>query len=246
MAIHQNHFPYYKEIFALEGFLQDPVLVFGFQEIRIEPLTFEAWGELPLARKWKKLLRQLRRRRRVWLGRHHPDTEIPPEFRAPDVVEMLYKLGLREVETLDLFDARSTLRYDMNLPLPEKELERYGTVLDIGSLEHVFDTRQCIENCLRTLRPGGTYLLHTPVNGCYGHGFHTFNPDALQQALVLNGFEIIYQRFSTKDGAPVSDPAHDRDVSIWLAGRKLKQLDRFTIPQQGYWMSVYDDKPNQA
>src|SRR5580658_1669928 len=68
--------------------------------------------------------------------------------------EYFATMGFRTT-SLDLYDPRSDLRYDMNCKVPDCEYERYGTFIDIGSLEHVFDTRQCFENCLRMVRPGG-------------------------------------------------------------------------------------------
>ena len=38
--------------------------------------------------------------------------------------------------SLDLFDPRSELRYDMNYAVPESEHSRYSTFIDIGSLEY--------------------------------------------------------------------------------------------------------------
>src|SRR6186713_1142146 len=59
--------------------------------------------------------------------------------------------------SVDLFDSRAELRYDMNLPVPESTHHKYSTFIDIGSLEHLFDTRQCIENCFRMLTVGGHF-----------------------------------------------------------------------------------------
>lgn len=104
--------------------------------------------------------------------------------------------------------------------------------MDIGSMEHVFDTRQCLENCLRMVRMSGFYLLHTPVNGYFRHGLHVFNPEGLHDALEANGFEIVYERFSTRHGGPVSDPERERDVILWIVGRKLREVGDFVSPQQ--------------
>src|SRR5664280_2530900 len=119
-----------------------------------------------------------------------------------DLSQYFATMGLHGT-SLDLFDPRSELRYDMNDPVPLNEHERYGTLIDIVSLEHVFDTRQCFENCLRMVAPGGHYLLHTPVNGYYGHGFHVFNPECLLGAFKQNGFRVIYEKYSRVDGTPV-------------------------------------------
>jgi 2-polyprenyl-3-methyl-5-hydroxy-6-metoxy-1,4-benzoquinol methylase len=56
----------------------------------------------------------------------------------------------------------------MNRPVPESEHNKYGTMIELGSIEHVFDTAACIENCLRMVRKKGHYLLHTEVNGYFG------------------------------------------------------------------------------
>jgi hypothetical protein len=140
---------------------------------------------------------------------------------------------------LDHFDARADLRYDMNQPVPESEHERYGAVLDIGCLEHLFDTRQCIENSLRMVRTGGTYFLHTNVNGYFGHGLHVFDPEGLVAALGLNGFDVLYHRYSTPRGAPLERPQDAPDAIIWLVGVKRRAIKEFEVPQQGKWRAEY-------
>jgi hypothetical protein len=181
----------------------------------------------------------LQERKSVKAGRAHSDLQIPQEYRVANFSELLHNYGANDIQVLDLFDARADLRYDMNLPVPTKELGRYGVVIDIGSLEHVFDTRQCLENCLSMVRVGGFYCLHTPVKGYYLHGLHTFNPEALLQALTLNGFELVYHRYSTDGGAPLDDPAKGENVLIWLVGRKIADVSVFRYPQQRGWKELY-------
>ena len=128
----------------------------------------------------------------------------------------------------------------MNDAVPECEYDRYGTFIDIGSIEHVFDTRQCFENCLRMVAPGGYYMLHTPVNGYYAHGFHVFNPECLLGAIHLNGFRVIYEKYSGMDGTPVADPAAapTRWRGSWPA-RNAPWGEKFVCPQQGKWATRY-------
>lgn len=196
----QTHLPFYKEIFAIPGFLRDPILCFGYQEFD-HGVTLD--------------------------GQHHPD-----------LGRYFATLGMREV-SLDLFDPRSELRYDMNQAVPACEHERYGTFIDIGSLEHVFDTRQCFENCLRMVAPGGHYLLHAPVNGYFAHGFHVFNPECLVGGLEENGFHVVYRKYSTQGGQPVADPSAPGDVLTWIVARKERSLGQFVCPQQTKWYTRY-------
>ena len=82
-------------------------------------------------------------------------------------------------------------------------------------------------------------MLHTPVNGYYGHGLHVFNPQGLIDCFNDNGFKIVYLKYSTKFGKPVSDPSTAPDVLIWLVGRKEQDVAAFTCPQQKIWSSYY-------
>jgi hypothetical protein len=138
-----------------------------------------------------------------------------------------------------LFDSRAELRYDMNQPVPESEYNRYATLIDIGCLEHLFDTAQCMENCFRMVRRDGHYMLVTPVNGYYGHGMHTFNPQGLIDCLRANGCEVVYLKYSTLLGKPVLDPSSFPDVLIWVVARKEREISAFTCPQQKIWADRY-------
>jgi hypothetical protein len=203
------HVSLHNEILALPGFLVDPILVFGFQDV---------------------------------LPPHGPLESKPEILRFPDLNEYLRFKGFQTVHTLDHFDPRSEIRHDMNEPIPAAHYETYATLIDIGCLEHVFDTRMCLENCLRMVKVGGHFLMHAPINGYYGHGLHTFHPQGLLSALELNGFDIIFHQFSTMDGLRITDPENHRDVLLWAVARKLRSLEEFVCPQQDRWSTKYLDK----
>jgi hypothetical protein len=127
----------------------------------------------------------------------------------------------------------------MNSPLPAALTGQFRTVLDIGSIEHVFDTRQCLANLFALVPLGGSLMIHTPVHGFFDHGFHTFSPDCLIQAFELNGFEITYLKYSATGGVELADPSLLNDTLIWIAGRRREAPGEFVVPQQGRWSSVY-------
>jgi hypothetical protein len=163
---------------------------------------------------------------------------MPAAFRYGSLTELLRARG-NSVVSLDLFDSRAELRYDMNRPVPESEYQKYGTLIDIGCLEHLFDTAQCLENCMRMVRPGGHYLLHTPVNGYFGHGLHVFNPQGLIDCFGANGFKIVYVKYSTRLGKPISDPSSSPNVIAWIVGQKERDVPAFSCPQQKIWSDYY-------
>ena len=244
-----SHTRFFREIFAIPDFFTEPVLCFGFQEVvlkikkpkyRTPPKPTTLTGRLVRAvdRRVRHLL-GLPAERRTLIWTPTPPSEIPEEFRVNNLVELMRNRGVKEIRVVDRFDPRADLRYDMNQAVPESEHDRYGTLIDIGCLEHLFDTRQCMENCLRMVRPGGLYFLHTPVNGYCGHGLHTFNPEALIGAVIGNGFEIVYLKFSARDGTPVKDARDAEHSIIWLVARKTRRLETFEVPQQGRWNDYY-------
>jgi SAM-dependent methyltransferase len=205
-----GHAPYHREIFSLPGFLAEPLLVFGVQDIA----------------------------KPVW--RHRAASEFA---RFDELGGYLRSRGLNHIVTTDPFDPRADLRYDFNHAVPAHEHGRYATLIDIGCLEHVFDSRQCLENCLRLVRKDGHLLLHTPVKGYYGHGLHTFDPEGLLGALELNGFQVVYRKYSTRAGREVVLPDPFNDVLIWIVGKKIADFDRFTCPQQSRWTRAYATSP---
>jgi hypothetical protein len=171
--------------------------------------------------------------------------DLPQDFAHPTLAGVLAAKGLSELRSLDLFDDQADLRWDLNRPVPAAEHDRYGTVIDLGTLEHVFDARVAIESCLRMVRPGGHYFLLTPVRGFFKHGFHVFHPAYPRLAMEQNGFEIRYRRFSTARGEPVSGPGDAAECLLWIVGRKTAPMDGFAVPQQPMYAEADDQSRSQ-
>jgi hypothetical protein len=233
----RHHVPFYEEILGIPGFVKDPVLVFGYQTMEKEiPPEIKT-----PSRRLRRFLASENKFRRL-ANFIETNTRVPPplptRFQKQSLSELLRGEG-HSVVSLDLFDSRAELRYDMNQPVPSFEYNKYATLIDIGCLEHLFDTAQCLENCLRMVRPGGHYMLVTPVNGYLGHGLHTFNPQGLIDCFSGNGFKIVYLKYSTRRGKPISDPASAKDVDIWVVVRKEQDMSAFICPQQKLWADLY-------
>lgn len=137
--------------------------------------------------------------------------------------------------TLDLFDKEADLRIDLNEPLPDKHKYKYDIVMDIGTIEHIFDIKQVMKNSFDMLNIGGIYVLHTVSSGLFRHGLCTINPEAIEDALVLNGFEITYFKLFSISGRTVKEIPKNgggTDVVIWCVANKIKNMGRFVNPQQ--------------
>ena len=228
MPIIAQHVPIYQEILALPDVIADPVLSWGITKIKIPDLYRKPWAKLSMREKRIKLHHMLL---------HNLPWTVSDEFDFPDLLALLRKRGVQTIDILDWYDGRANLRHDMNQPIAAELHNRYGMFIDIGGLEHVFDTRQCIENCMRMVAPGGHYVLCTPVSGYVGHGFHTFDPKVLGLALTMNAFEVVYQRYTTKEGRLLERPRGD--TLIWIVARKLAPMAEFKIPQQDQWWAEF-------
>ena len=161
-----------------------------------------------------------------------------PEYQFPTLSDLLRARGITELDELDPFDANANLQWNLNYPVPIESHEKYATVLDIGCVEHIFDTRAVFENCLRMVKVGGLYAVHTPVSGHVDHGLHTFHSELVPRLFEANNFEPVYQKYMLQTGKSYAPPPGDgpyggnADGFIWAVGRKTKPLETLIIPEQ--------------
>ena len=79
----------------------------------------------------------------------------------------------------------------MNTPIPEDLKHRFSTVIDGGSLEHVFDFPTALKSCMEMVELGGHFISFSPGNNWFGHGFYQFSPELYFRVFSpANGFEL--------------------------------------------------------
>jgi len=156
-------------------------------------------------------------------------------------------LGAEPLEFLDQSDYEgATFLHDLNRPISAAWEESVDTVLDSGSLEHVFDVKTAIENYLRMVRVGGTVmLLDMPAVNFCGHGFYQFSPEFFCEVFsARHGFELRTLALAPEWGyAPFYTVRRPREVG----GRvEIPSLDachlfvaaRKTAPFSGFRRSI--------
>lgn len=125
---------------------------------------------------------------------------------------MLKLLGCEKVDSLDYSNYEgANILHDMNLPIPDEFKQQYSTVLESGSLEHIFNFPVSISNCMDMVEEGGHLLIITPVNNIMGHGFYQFSPEVFYRILnEKNGFQLeqmlIFEYSPTEKWYSVTDP----------------------------------------
>ena len=142
-----------------------------------------------------------------------------PELRdfGPFCDDLLVsQFGASRVDSYDLsdFDGASHIA-DLNHPLAVEAT--YDTVIDCGTLEHILNVPQALQNISMMCRDGGRILHVSPSNNYCGHGFWQFSP------------ELFYSLYSEANGyigtrvflAAVSDARHWYEVSMPRNGQRV-------------------------
>ena len=87
----------------------------------------------------------------------------------------------------------ASVLHDMNVPIPATLCERFSTVIDGASLEHVFNFPCAVANCiLQMVRVDGHFLGINPANNMVrGHGFYQLSPELYFRVFQPNnGFRM--------------------------------------------------------
>ncbi len=180
-------------------------------------------------------------------ARHWP--ERARDFvHARTVFEML---GIDGYVDLDRFPDDAPMRlHDLNEPLPGDLEEAFGLVLDSGTLEHVFDVRQALENVARAARVGG-WVLHLSPAADVDHGFYSFSPTLFYDVYEANAFadarcfiQLLHPEdltapcptFEYRYGMALGHLLEPGYVPLaCFAARKMVPVERLAIPTQGLY-----------
>jgi SAM-dependent methyltransferase len=117
--------------------------------------------------------------------------EISSEYIQSNYCEdlLLKYFNATNVESLDFSDfEKATHIVDLNLPLPQKFHGIYDTVINFGTLEHIFNISEALKSCSALCKKGGQILHIMPSNNFCGHGFYQFSP------------ELFFSLYSEKNG----------------------------------------------
>lgn len=141
------------------------------------------------------------------LGRQHIDVSsrqiaaaigVPtsPEF-GPYCEQLLMTcFGASSVDSFDMSDYEgSTFKCDLNSPLVTDR--QFDTVIDLGTIEHIFNIAQAFQNAIALCRVGGRIVHVLPANNFPGHGFWQISP------------ELFFALYSEKNGF--------RDTEVYVA-----------------------------
>lgn len=169
--------------------------------------------------------------------------------------EFLKTLGATSVDSIDANEyENASFIHDLNLPVPISMINKFDTVIDGGTLEHIFNFPQAIKNALLMLKVGGTYIGITPANNYFGHGFYQFSPELYYRIFTEeNGFKLekclVYIDKKNAVFYSVSDPdlVTDRVILqnkyptyLFIVAKKTSDKTIFgRSPQQSDYIALY-------
>ena len=103
------------------------------------------------------------------------------------------RYGVTEYRDCDLND-KADIRLDLNQPLAPELLASALTIVNGGTVEHVFDVAQAMENMHEMARPGAT-IIHLAPLSWYNHGYYNFNPRLFTAIAEANQYRLVAEAF---------------------------------------------------
>ena len=104
------------------------------------------------------------------------------------------KLGYDSVDSLDFseFEGASIIQ-DLSKALDEKLKNKFDTIYDGGTIEHIFDLPKAYRNVHLMLKPKGVFIGHSPCNNWINHSFYQISPEMVygfwEKAM---GYEVLH------------------------------------------------------
>ena len=156
--------------------------------------------------------------------------------------------------------------FDMNLPAPAEVTGVYRTVINGGSLEHVFNFPQAIANCMNMLAVGGHFIGLSPANNFFGHGFYQFSVELFcrifepADGFVTERMLLVEDDQAGRGWFDITDPAAARErvtlmsatpAHLFVLAKKVEQIAPFrAAPYQSDYVATWTvgsaDIPNQC
>jgi hypothetical protein len=101
-------------------------------------------------------------------------------------------LRIDKLEALDYSPYQgASIIHDLNLPVGREMEAAFDAVIDLGTIEHVFNFPVAIANCMKMVQLGGRLFIVTVANNHCGHGFYQFSPELFFRLFnKRNGFRL--------------------------------------------------------
>lgn len=179
------------------------------------------------------------------------DPEAANYVHAKTFFEML---GIKEYFDIDKFEIDSPqILHDLNTPIPGELRGKFNLIIDSGTMEHIFDVRQVLENVVSMCRVSGWVIHIAPASNFMDHGFYSFSPCFFYDFYQANGFDefTCYILQINPDNMREASPYFEyhygmnlrelidpqRKALTFFAARKTRDVTPLVVPTQGVYQS---------
>lgn len=117
------------------------------------------------------------------------------DFRNDFYIDNVFrKISNNNVTSLDFSEDRgkTNIKFNLNEAIPKKYYNKFDILIDGGSLEHILDLKNCIQNYQKLVKKNGHLFIFTTANNYFGHGFYQFSLEFFNNIFSsTNGFKIL-------------------------------------------------------
>jgi len=187
----------------------------------------------------------------VPLGRIGKYLDLRLDYKHEEYAEYILKeyFGSTCVESLDnsAYEGADHVA-DLNVKFSDSlGLGPYDTIIDCGTLEHVYNFPVAINNVIGLLKNGGRIIHVLPANNFSGHGFWQFSPELFYSMYTpqlgfqdvevylasLDRHEKVYKVRRPSDGIRVTFVSASR-VHVMVSARKKHPTEIINVQQSDY------------
>jgi SAM-dependent methyltransferase len=165
-------------------------------------------------------------------------------------------MGAHPVSSIDASSYEgATHVHDLNLPVPDDLHLAFDTVIEAGTLEHIFHVPNALASIMRMLKVGGRVLHMAPANDWLGHGMYQFSPELYFRIYQPeNGFRlksVALSRGEIHPGMTFADLGVEGgrneigstggNAELIVVAEKIADVIPFSrTPQQGDYQAAWD------
>jgi hypothetical protein len=168
---------------------------------------------------------------------------------------LLPRFGADPILAADASDYEgATIIHDFNSPIGPDHHGQFDTLIEFGSLEHIFNVPVALANMMKMLKVGGRLISNAPSNNWLGHGFYQIGPELpFRVYQPENGFELLSVKLFGMDDAPVeladkgtagmrNEFGYTRQTTdLVTIARKIADVEPFRRwPQQGDYAHAWE------
>ena len=182
------------------------------------------------------------------LGRRLDAVLAADEPSLFDLARIFWDVFLQpaSMTAIDFHGTAEALKLDLNGPVDLGR--RFDLVMNLGTIEHVFNVAEAVRTVHEHCRPGGLMLHGMPLSGWLEHGFYSFNSTFYFDLAQANDYAVevaLYTEWEPLRIVPLADRESIRRLAdrdgigpnslLYVLLRRPSNEAPFRIPMQGYY-----------